>query len=345
MPHINAQIIFPLLILAALIILGVWAPGYFSDMFNFDFSGNADYTANKVSFMDLAIPKISSIVFWLSAIVLGIITMVKKYSLIPLMGVTTCLYLLTGMTKSNWAWFLGWLLLGLIIYIFYGYKKADSPMPDDFRAVWDRLAGKYCNDTVLTARFFDEITKKYTTTRRHYHNLQHIQNAFGILRQPYAGQLIDIDVVAFSVFYHDIIYNVLRKDNEPRSAGLAVKRLKALSVPPEKAEQVRLFYRGYANPCHYSFSYPTQAICNYSLILIWSILGPIGRHMKPIPNRVRREYRIYPDKVYYPGRKQFFQHCLLTGHIFQTLFSVTGIEARARRIWCRNWQKCLSEEG
>jgi amino acid transporter len=124
MPHINAQFIFPLLIVAALIILGVWAPGYFSDMFNFDFSGDADYIANKVSFMDLAVPKISLIIFWLSAIVLGIVTLVKKYSLIPLMGVTTCLYLLTGMTKSNWAWFLGWLLLGLIIYIFYGYRKS-----------------------------------------------------------------------------------------------------------------------------------------------------------------------------------------------------------------------------
>jgi len=124
MPHINAQFIFPLLIVAAFVILGVWAPGYFSDMFNFDFSADADYVKNKVSFMDMAVPKISLIIFWLSAIVLGIVTLVKKYSLIPLMGVTTCLYLLTGMTKSNWAWFLGWLLLGLIIYIFYGYKKS-----------------------------------------------------------------------------------------------------------------------------------------------------------------------------------------------------------------------------
>jgi hypothetical protein len=40
------------------------------------------------------------------------------------MGVTTCLYLLTGMTKSNWAWFLGWLALGLVIYFLYGYRKS-----------------------------------------------------------------------------------------------------------------------------------------------------------------------------------------------------------------------------
>src|SRR5690349_11766690 len=100
MPFINAQYIFPLLILASLVILMLLVPGYFSDMFNFDFSADPDFAANKVSFMDLALPKISLIIFWLSAIVLSIMAFVKKYSLIPLMGVTTCLYLLTGMTKS-----------------------------------------------------------------------------------------------------------------------------------------------------------------------------------------------------------------------------------------------------
>jgi APA family basic amino acid/polyamine antiporter len=124
MPHINAKVIFPVLILVAILILVNWAPGYFPDMFNYDFSANADYVERKVTFMDLAIPKISLVIFWLSAIILAILAFVKKYSLIPLMGVTTCLYLLTGMTKSNWAWFLGWLGLGLIIYIFYGYRKS-----------------------------------------------------------------------------------------------------------------------------------------------------------------------------------------------------------------------------
>ncbi|THU35937.1 amino acid permease [Niastella caeni] len=124
MPYINAQFIFPLLVLVSLIVLIRWAPGYFAEMFNYDFSANADFVENKVSFMDLATPKISLIVFWLSAIVLALLAFVKKYSLIPLMGVISCLYLLTGMTKSNWAWFLGWLALGLVIYIFYGYRKS-----------------------------------------------------------------------------------------------------------------------------------------------------------------------------------------------------------------------------
>lgn len=68
--------------------------------------------------------KISHLVFWLILLCLGILAYLKNYSLIPLMGLSTCLYLLTGMTLSNWLWFFGWLVLGLIIYLLYGYKHS-----------------------------------------------------------------------------------------------------------------------------------------------------------------------------------------------------------------------------
>lgn len=124
MPHINGQFIYPLLVALAIVLILVYAKGYFSDAFNFDFSANEDYQTGKASFMDVATPKISILLFWGICIILSIVTFFKKYSLIPLMGVTTCLYLLTGMTKSNWAWFLGWLLIGLVIYFLYGYRKS-----------------------------------------------------------------------------------------------------------------------------------------------------------------------------------------------------------------------------
>lgn len=124
LPYISGQFIYPLLVIIALTLILLYAKGYFQDALNFDFSTNEDYLAGKASFMDLAIPKISILIFWSICIILSIVTFIKKFSLIPLMGVTTCLYLLTGMTKSNWAWFLGWLLIGLIIYFLYGYRKS-----------------------------------------------------------------------------------------------------------------------------------------------------------------------------------------------------------------------------
>jgi basic amino acid/polyamine antiporter, APA family len=123
-PFINGQFIFPLIIAGAIVGAAMLSKNYFSNMFNFDFSKNEDYTAGKISFMDVATPNITLIIFWISAVLLSVLTFVKKYSLIPLMGLITCMYLLTGMTKSNWAWFLGWLGIGLVVYFLYGYKKS-----------------------------------------------------------------------------------------------------------------------------------------------------------------------------------------------------------------------------
>jgi len=124
LPYINGQFIFPLIVAGSIIMAWSLSKTYFSDMLNFDYSADPDYAAGKKTFMDMAITNISLIVFWISAVLLAIFAFIKKYSLIPLMGVITCMYLLTGMSKSNWVWFIAWLAIGIIIYFLYGYKKS-----------------------------------------------------------------------------------------------------------------------------------------------------------------------------------------------------------------------------
>ncbi|HSN59526.1 MAG TPA: amino acid permease, partial [Ferruginibacter sp.] len=109
LPYVNGQFIFPLIVLMAMIVAYMLSNSYFTNMFDFDFSANEDYTNGKKTFMDLATANISLITFWISALLLAVFAFIKKYSLIPLMGVITCMYLLTGMSKSNWVWFIGWL--------------------------------------------------------------------------------------------------------------------------------------------------------------------------------------------------------------------------------------------
>jgi len=195
-------------------------------------------------------------------------------------------------------------------------EKASSPKSDKIRHVWEQLTGKYCNDPALISRLYNEIERKYTSTRRYYHNLQHIQ-ALLELCERYADPLKDRDVVAFAVFYHDIIYNVLRKDNEPRSAQLAVKRLQALHVPQEKIAQVKLYIEAtqtHALTAGVTHTADLQLFLDFDM----SILGANREAYEAYTRQVRKEYRIYPDKLYYAGRKQFLQHCLLSAPIFQT---------------------------
>jgi APA family basic amino acid/polyamine antiporter len=112
LPFISSRIIFPILIIGTIIILQLFSTNYFADLFIL----NGD--AATVTF------NVSSLIFWLSCIILSIVTMFKNWSLIPLLGLVTCMYLLTGMTAMNWAWFGGWLVLGLVVYFLYGYKKS-----------------------------------------------------------------------------------------------------------------------------------------------------------------------------------------------------------------------------
>jgi len=124
MPYINGRFIFPLIVAAAFALAYFLSKTYFAEMFRFDFSGNEDFMSGKATFWDLATPKVSLIIFWAFAILLALLAFLKKYSLIPLMGVITCAYLLTGMSKSNWLWFIGWLCLGLVVYFIYGYNNS-----------------------------------------------------------------------------------------------------------------------------------------------------------------------------------------------------------------------------
>jgi len=82
-----------------------------------DFISGNDTTQSRTN-------KVSISIFWLLMIGLALMSFIKNYSLIPLLGVSTCLYLLTGMSLSNWIWFGCWLVLGIIIYFLYGYKKS-----------------------------------------------------------------------------------------------------------------------------------------------------------------------------------------------------------------------------
>jgi amino acid transporter len=48
----------------------------------------------------------------------------KSLSLIPVLGVLTCGYLMTQLGWKNWMWFSIWLVIGLVLYFFYGYSHS-----------------------------------------------------------------------------------------------------------------------------------------------------------------------------------------------------------------------------
>jgi hypothetical protein len=64
------------------------------------------------------------LLFILLGAVLSVMTFIRKYSLIPVMGVLFCSYLLVAIPAQSWLWFLAWMGIGLVIYFLYGYRKS-----------------------------------------------------------------------------------------------------------------------------------------------------------------------------------------------------------------------------
>ncbi|HEV9036231.1 MAG TPA: amino acid permease C-terminal domain-containing protein, partial [Puia sp.] len=56
--------------------------------------------------------------------VLTLATVVRKYSVIPVLGVLFCAYLLIEIPAIAWEWFFVWMGIGLMVYFAYGYRKS-----------------------------------------------------------------------------------------------------------------------------------------------------------------------------------------------------------------------------
>ena len=68
--------------------------------------------------------KIPMIFFIIIALMLLVLSFVKKLSLIPILGLLSCLYLMTELGVTNWMRFGIWMLVGLVIYALYGYRNS-----------------------------------------------------------------------------------------------------------------------------------------------------------------------------------------------------------------------------
>lgn len=106
MPYINAKWIVPAITIAAFTIIYIYIPG---SIYHIDDSNSLN---------------IPMIVFYIVWAVMAILSFIKNFSLIPVLGLLSCFYLLTGMGTTNWIMFAVWLLIGLVIYFLYGYRKS-----------------------------------------------------------------------------------------------------------------------------------------------------------------------------------------------------------------------------
>jgi amino acid transporter len=102
-PYINSQFIIPVLFVIGVIFF--WK----------NFTGLFDFSDGWEVFKD----KLPFFLFVILSASITIASFVKKLSLIPVLGLASCFYLMTELGFTNWLRFLIWLVIGLIVYFLY----------------------------------------------------------------------------------------------------------------------------------------------------------------------------------------------------------------------------------
>lgn len=192
------------------------------------------------------------------------------------------------------------------------------------KQIFTELAKKYSGDLVLINRLWEELEALYSDRNRHYHSLSHLENLY-IRLSEIKEQISDWDTMLFSLFYHDSIYHAKKSDNEEQSAVLAEKRMRELQVPFEKIEACKA--QILATKTHVKAA---DSDTNFFTDADLSILGADWETYLTYAKNVRKEYAIYPDLIYKPGRKKVLQHFLHMDRIFKTDYFYEKGESRAK---------------
>ena len=167
-----------------------------------------------------------------------------------------------------------------------------------------------------------DLEKAYSKKSRYYHNLTHLEEmVFWFYK--YKEQLQQPKEVLFSIFYHDYVYKVTRKDNELKSAEHAIALLK----PNQQLNKQLVFDLILATQLHH---HNQNKDINWLIDFDLKILSKDWEDYKTYCQQIRNEYNIYPDFLYNPGRKKALEHFLANKNIYQTQEFRTLFEDKAR---------------
>ncbi len=170
---------------------------------------------------------------------------------------------------------------------------------------------------------------RYGEPQRAYHTLNHIEqllvqfeNIKQVLSEPH--------IIALTLYYHDVIYDPTRSDNELQSAEFATDALGPY-LSPEQYQQTHALIMMTANhqidTLVASDKYNDAA---YLLDMDLSILGAPWSAYKQYAKAIRQEYAHVADDNYRDGRTAVLQGLLAHPKLYLTDHYYDQLETQAR---------------
>ncbi len=188
---------------------------------------------------------------------------------------------------------------------------------------WANLFSFIENELTLTSAYNDLVVK-YSESHRYYHTVEHIDKCLNMLEE--VSDLVDDSFsLEVAIWFHDVVYDPLKKDNEEMSAKYAQKLLSALQVDSDK---ISIIYDLIVLTQHSKA--PETNDEKFLLDIDVSILGADADSYMYYENNIRKEYIQVSDAEYREGREKVLRMFLDSDYIYNTDYFRERFEQQAR---------------
>jgi len=168
------------------------------------------------------------------------------------------------------------------------------------------------------------LIKKYQQKHRAYHNLDHVVDCLHQLDR-YKDEIDDIKIIELAIWYHDIIYNPYKKDNEQKSAEASSEFLLRQNANSQLIQKV---YDLILSTIH--IKPPKNKSEAIIMDIDITILGSSEERYGEYCAKIRKEYKWVPNIIYRKKRKEIMTRFLDRKQLYFTDYFYSSLEKRAR---------------
>ena len=194
---------------------------------------------------------------------------------------------------------------------------------DELQQRWKNLFSCY-NEGLSIQDAFEDLARHYAEKHRYYHTLCHVDTCLTLLDE--VGDLVsDPFSLETAIWFHDVIYNPLRNDNEAMSAAYAKRFLQSVKTPDHEIAKIERLILLTKHPSH-----PITEDEKYLIDIDLSILGAETALYDQYEKWIRQEYAHVSDAAFRKGRGNLLHAFLAQAYIYHTDYFRQKLEKRAR---------------
>ena len=167
----------------------------------------------------------------------------------------------------------------------------------------------------------DDLAAAYTAPDRFYHNLTHIEDCLGLLAGVDDLPARDRDILTEAIWWHDVVYDPKRSDNEELSAQQAEQHV-AADIRDDMGRLIRLTRTHHVEP--------GDRLGAILISIDLSILGAEPSRYDAYAAAIRKEFAHVPDGDYRAGRSAVLRRFAAQPVLFPDPVFATRYDRAAR---------------